>query len=55
MKELGAQWLVALHDNPRNRPQLISNRFKEVSIVAELKKTDEHSDEDSFSDLDYKH
>lgn len=55
MKELSAQWLTALYDNFRGRPDLISNGFKEAGIVAALEDQDqsaELSDGDPFTDLD---
>ena len=53
MKELSAQWLTALYDNLRGRPELISNGFKEAGIMAVLEnQTDADTDEDPFADLD---
>ena len=55
MKELRAQWLTALHDNFRCRPEQITNGFKEAIIVAALEdqeQSTELSDEDPFTDLD---
>ena len=54
-KELSAQWLTALYDNFRGRPELITNGFKEAGIVAALEDQEqsaELSDEDPFADLD---
>ena len=53
MKELSAQWLTALYDKLRGRPELISNGFKEAGIVAALENhTSADSDEDPFANLD---
>ena len=53
MKELSAQWLTALYDNLRGRPELISNGLKEAGIRAALEnQTDADTGEDPFADLD---
>jgi len=53
MKELCAQWLTALYDNLRGRPEVISNGFKEAGIMAALEnQADADSDEDPFANLD---
>ena len=55
MKVISAQCLPALYDNLRGHPELISNGFKEVGIVAVLvDQTNQLSDEDPFADLDYR-
>ena len=48
-----AQWLTALYDSFRGRPDLILNGFKEAGIIAALEnQTDADTDEDPFADLD---
>ena len=46
MKELSTQWLTALYDNLRGRPEVLVNGFKEAGIVEALEKQYEEEEVD---------